>query len=97
MSDDERTEIEVEGQLVEVGGDTLNVEFWYPRNEGSTKYVEIGLTDVRAADSIRIHYDFERDGYVIEQASKFEWKLNEDMDSDWQEVAFVQAWAREAK
>jgi hypothetical protein len=51
---------------------------------------------VRAADDIRIHYDFERDGYVIEQASTFTWSIDdEECDPDWQEVAFIQAWARE--
>jgi gentisate 1,2-dioxygenase len=52
--------------------------------------------DVRAADSIRISYDHERDGWKIEQASTFEWEANDTVcDPDWQEVAFVQAWGRE--
>jgi hypothetical protein len=54
--------------------------------------------DVRAADDILIEYDFERDGYVIKQASKFVWDADDPVcDQDWQEVAFVQAWAREDK
>lgn len=55
---------------------------------------EIGLCDVRAADSIRVLYDFERDGWVIQQASRFSWDADEEIDEDYQEVAFVQAWAR---
>jgi hypothetical protein len=59
--------------------------------------VEIGLMDVRAADSIQVSYDFDRDGWVIKQASKFEWTADELMDDGWTEVAFVQAWALEKR
>jgi len=83
--------------------DTLIVDMWYPRlTSGQPRTpdhpvaVEVGLCDVRAADSIRIEYDFARDGYSIKQASKFQWPCDDTVcDPDWQEVAFVQAWARE--
>ena len=70
-------------------GETAYVEFFYPRTPNHVKTIEIGLEDVRAADNIRVSYDFERDGWKIEQASR-------DMvdDEDWQEVAFVHAWGR---
>jgi hypothetical protein len=57
--------------------------------QGEIKYIEVGLEHVRAADSIRISYDFDRDGYRIEQS-----RLTEDdqMMDDWQEVAFIPAW-----
>ena len=77
---------------------TLYADLWYPRVTGSggLQAVELGLTDVRVADSIRIEYDYERDGYVIKQASTFEWDPDDTVcDPDWQEVAFVKAWARE--
>ena len=75
-----------------------SVDLWYPRNEHEGKFIEVGLVDVRAADSILIQYDFERDGYSIMQASQFEWDGDDDItDADWQEVAFVKAWAREKK
>ncbi len=78
--------------------DTKQVELEYPRIVGRPKYLQISLTDVRAADDIRVFYDFERDGWVIEQASIFEWLLGDTMcDPDWAEVAFIQAWAREKK
>ena len=78
--------------------DTVHIDIWYPRNEGSAQYLEVGLMEVRAADNIRISYDFDRDGYKIEQASKFRWEADDQVcDRDWQEVAFVKAWAREAK
>lgn len=51
--------------------------------------VEIGLEHVRAADAIRVSYDFERDGYKIEQSR---W-TDDDVTGDlWQEVAFIPAW-----
>lgn len=77
--------------------DLLHIRLNYPRNQESViKTLELNLGDVRAADGIRIHYDFERDGWSIQQASRFEWdEDDEDLDNDWQEVAFVQAWARE--
>ncbi len=76
----------------------IMVDLWYPRvdEEGlCTKEIEVGLVDVRAADSILVSYDFDRDGYVIKQASKFEWDADDtDCDPDWQEVALIQAWGR---
>lgn len=78
--------------------DTKRVELWYPRSDGSERFVEVGLVDVRAADSIRISYDFDRDGWRIEQASRWEWPAGDPVcDQDWQEVAFVQAWARDPR
>jgi len=80
--------------------DVLEVNLWYPRTplDGtpSVTTVEVGLIDVRAADSVRVSYDFERDGWVIEQASIFEWAADDaNGDSDWQEVAFVPVWGRQ--
>ena len=77
---------------------TERVELFYPRNEGQPKYLQLSLMEVRAADDIRVSYDFERDGWVIEQASTFEWSLGDTVcDPDWAEVAFIRAWAREKK
>jgi hypothetical protein len=76
-------------------GTAVHVDLWYPRID-PIKHIYVGLVDVRAADNIRISYDFERDGWVIEQASVFEWNDNDKVcDPDWQEVAFVQSWARD--
>lgn len=79
-----------------VVGDELHIDLWYPDVRGTEirKFV-IGLMDTRAADSIRVSYDKDRDGWKIEQASTFEWKADdEECDPDWQEVAFIQAWDR---
>lgn len=77
--------------------DTMQVNLEYPRDRDE-KFIRIDLVDIRAADGIRISYDFERDGWKIEQASVFEWSGDdEECDPDWQEVAFVKAWQREVK
>jgi hypothetical protein len=78
-------------------GDELHIDLWYPDVDDTEirKFV-IGLIDVRAADDIRISYDKERDGWKIEQASTFEWDADDKIQNpDWQEVAFIRAWARE--
>ena len=77
-------------------GDEMVIPLHYPDAPGNVKRFVIDLGDVRAADGIRIGYDKERDGWVIEQASTFSWESDDgECDPDWQEVAFVEAWARE--
>lgn len=80
--------------LDEYRNDTLTFDFCYPRNN-PIKFLEVGLSDVRASDGIRISYDFERDGYKIEQPTQLSWKVNEEVDYKWKEVAFIQSWALE--
>jgi hypothetical protein len=82
-------------------GDELHVELTYPPREGDPpnpagpcRYVVVDQESVRASDGVRLHYDYQRDGLVIEQASRFAWARTGDCDPDWQEVAFVQSWAR---
>ena len=78
-----------------MAGDTIQVDLMYPRSSAD-KFVRVDLCDVRAADGIRISYDFDRNGWKIEQASTFSWDGDDAVcDPDWQEVAFVKAWARE--
>lgn len=77
---------------------TIQVTLSYPRSPENPNAVEIDLECVRAADGLLISYDFERDGWSIKQASTFAWDVNDTIcDPDWQEVAFVEAWAREKK
>lgn len=64
----------------------------YDRSKQST--IQIGLSHTRAADDIRIKYDSERDGWIIEQAVVFEDVDVDIYDPDWKEVAFIKAWAR---
>lgn len=83
---------------VEVHGATLHANLWYPRLEGAINAVEVGLVDVRAADDIRISYDFDRDGWLIEQASIFDWGVNDaNPDQGWKESAFIPAWGKVEK
>ena len=85
--------------------DTVSVDLVYPpRTEADNaarrcRYVEIGLECVRASDGFRVHYDFERDGWCVEQQSKFSWTAEEDHasggnpDRGWKETGFIQSWA----
>jgi hypothetical protein len=70
------------------------VDIEYPRLNPDQAVVDISLVDVRAARNIRVHYDFDRDGYVISAPNN-----PGDPDSPqhvedevWSEVAFVPAW-----
>jgi len=66
-------------------------EFIYPRNNSSDKpqHLQVGLEETRAADAIRIRYDFERDGWVVEQQV---WTDEDRTGEVWREAAFCQAW-----
>lgn len=88
MSDEAR----VENILVCQGDDCVHVELEYPRTNRN-RSIRIGLSDVRAADDIRVSYDFDRDGWKIEQASVFEWAADDEVcDMGWTEAAFIPAW-----
>lgn len=86
----------IENVQVRRSDDGVIVELWYPRDWAVVKGIQVSLVDMRAADDIRIEYDFDRDGWSIKQASKFSWELDDKIqDEDWQEVSFVKAWGRE--
>jgi hypothetical protein len=83
-------------------GDTLIVELTYPpwsdpdNTNNQVRYIQVNQESVRASDGIRMFYDYDRDGWVIQQASVFMWDMDDEIcDPDWQEVAFVRSWARE--
>jgi hypothetical protein len=63
-----------------------NIDLAYPRNEGAVNCLEIELVDVRASDGLRILYDFDRDGWSIQQP---------DNEDNWREVSFHHSWALE--
>lgn len=104
-----------EGNIVddEMTGDrVVMVELSYPPHETqrherpNPRVIEVGLMHVRAADNIRISYDFGRDGWVIEQAwtevvcvppsSEHRHGYDDHVDR-WEEVAFVRAWKLNAE
>lgn len=61
-------------------------------------YVRIDLNDVRAANTIIVHYDFDRDGWAIDSPTKMQWTPDEDsFDERLEEVAFVPAWTAAAE
>ena len=77
-------------------GDEMHLDLWYPRNETSPiKSLVIGLMDVRAADNIRVSYDFDRDGWQIEQEEVVTDNGHYRSTGKWIEVAFVLAWGQE--
>ncbi len=80
------------GEYFGIRDRTLTVELFYPRQDDEPNGIEIDLVDVRASDGIRVRYDFDRDGWVIEQPTRFEWKLYEQVDFGWKESAFVPSW-----
>jgi hypothetical protein len=88
----------VEQQILkeaQIRGRVAYIELWYPEVEPNVNTIELGLMCVRAADNIRITYDYDRDGYVVLQGSQDEWPDGApEPDCDWQEVAFIKAWAR---
>lgn len=79
---------------VAVFGDVAHIDLWYPRVEGKVRFIHVGLMDVRASDGIRIHYDFERDGFVVEQPKPHLVVKSDYYDDveEWVEVAFCQSW-----
>lgn len=73
-------------------GELACVDLWYPRNDGNVKAIRLGLMDVRAADSLIISYDFERDGWRIGMDETRDMETYADVVRENVEVAFVPAW-----
>jgi hypothetical protein len=86
-------EVEVDNVRLHVpeGETCATVDIQYPRS-GPVTTVEIGIECLRAADSIRVFFDFDRNGYVIQQGSGWHGPYD---GINWQEVAFIGAWALE--
>jgi hypothetical protein len=81
--------------------DALEVALTYPpwtdadNKGGQLRHVQINQESVRASDGIRVHYDYERDGFVIEQPKVRYEPDGEDalkMVEEWIEVAFCPSW-----
>lgn len=77
----------------------LRVSLRYPRvaGEGTIDTIEVDLEDVRASRSIRVTYDFDRDGFVISAQDdpgdgEFNGLTEEGEELPWREKAFVPAW-----
>ena len=82
-------------------GDELHVELTYPpwtdadNKNKQCRYIFVNQEAVRASDGIRLHYDYERDGFVVEQPRPRLIAIGdnsyEDIE-DWIEVAFLRSW-----
>jgi hypothetical protein len=92
MKDDEN-EYEA-GYRAGLFGDTIRVELIFTQvSDAFPRYVEIDIESVRSADSVRVSYDYDRDGWSVEQARFFSWAADDKVrDAGWTEVAFVRAW-----
>jgi len=82
--------------------DEVHVDLTYPprsdeeNTSGQCRYVVVDQESARASDGIRIHYDYRRDGYVVEQPRDRYVKLSDksyDTVTDWIEVGFFGSWA----
>lgn len=72
--------------FVEVADCRVIVDMYYPRlNEINT--VQVCLVDVRAADDVRIYFDFDLNQWIIQQ----------EFDNGWKDVARLPATRREQK
>lgn len=81
--------------------DELHVELTYPPKDdaenahGQCRYVVVDQESVRASDGIRLHYDYRRDGFVVEQPKNRLVKKGDrtyDSITDWIEVGFFESW-----
>jgi len=82
--------------------ETAHFDFLYPPYEieesnGKIRYLEVNIETVRASDGIRIHYDFDRDGFVIEQPMEKEIDKGDyiECEDEWHETSFIKSWALE--
>ena len=87
--------------------DTVHVELTYPpwtdadNSHDQCRHVFVNQESVRASDGIRVHYDYDRDGFVIEQPEPYEVKGKPtshgtpvyEIREKWIEVAFCRSWA----
>lgn len=83
-------------------GDELHVDLTYPpytdadNKNGKCRHVVVNQESVRASDGIRVWYDFDRDGFVVEQNSPYMREINEtssEQVDSWREVYFAKSWA----
>lgn len=80
----------------------LHVTLTYPprtdadNTKGQIRYVVFDQEATRASDGVRLHYDYERDGFVVEQNKPRLRKTDNDGYAhvdNWTEVGFFQSWA----
>jgi hypothetical protein len=81
--------------------DTLNVTLTYPpwtdadNKNNQCRYIHVDQEAVRASDGLRLHYDYDRDGFVVEQPRTrliATGKNSYEEQDEWIEVGFFQSW-----
>lgn len=80
--------------------DELHVSLTYPpwtdedNAKGQCRHVVVNQEAVRASDGIRVHYDYDRDGFVVEQPKPY-MRLVDGVyqcHDEWIEVGFFKSW-----
>ena len=87
--------------------DEVHVELTYPKwtdadttAEGGCRHVYVNQESVRASDGVRLHYDYERDGFVVEQPNPrlvCVGKNSYETPENWIEVGFFKSWAKNVR
>lgn len=82
-------------------GNELHVELTYPPwteaddTKGQCRYIRVNQEATRASDGVRLYYDYDRDGFVVQQP-KPHLRLIKDSHYDsweeWIEVGFFPSW-----
>jgi hypothetical protein len=82
------------GITIDEYDDTIHCDLCYSNVNPPKKiqYIGVGISHVRASDGIRVSYDYDRDGYVIEQQRLIGHDTWSEDTGEWKEVAFVQSW-----
>lgn len=82
-------------------GDQLHVTLTYPpwtdadNTNDQCRYIHVNQEAVRASDGLRLHYDYQRDGFVVEQKKPYWVKRPDGVYEDaeeWIEVGFFKSW-----
>lgn len=85
-------------------GDTLRVDLTYPpwtdadNKHDQCRYVWVDQEATRASDGVRLHYDYQRDGFVVEQPKPWMELIDGCYHSrdEWIEVGFFPSWNLDA-
>lgn len=86
---------------IEKYGPDLQVTLTYPAwkdadiEQDQCRYVTVNQEAVRASNGVRLHYDYERDGFVVEQPQPrlvYVGNNSYEEPEDWVEVAFLKSW-----
>lgn len=86
-------------ELAKRSGDTIHVDLWYPTVGADCRAVEVHLMCVRAANSLRVRFDHDRNGYVLEMEDILAHESHPNACSQlntpsYSEVGFVAAWEK---